>query len=120
MLKLPPNPFKDFPKIPKLSQIILKKANPVRGVIDDARQLIKAGKSEISEIASALRVEGYEKPAETKEEESCPVCSSLTNLKEYLGRRKVEKALSELETGDEGKKKSVETVRKYIEGEDVG
>lgn len=121
-----PNPFREFPKPPKLSQIILKKANPVREVIDNARQLIKVGKSEISEIASALRVE---KPAETmtpptetegKQEESagCAPCQEMHSLKEFLGKRKVKRALSELEKG-EGSKKSLETVRQYIEGEEV-
>lgn len=115
-----PNLLENFPKPPQISQIILKKANPVREVIEDAREVIKGVREEISDVASALRVEEHEKPAEIKEEESCPTCSSLTDLKEFLGRRKVEKALSELERGVGDKEKSLETVKKYIEGEDVG
>lgn len=117
--KLPP--FEGLPKPPKLSQIILKKANPVREVIDDARQLIKSGRDSISEVASVLRVEGQVAPKEEvepeKEEESSPL--QLSDLKGFLEKRKVEKALSQLEKDEGDKKKNLETLRKYIEGEDI-
>lgn len=115
-MPLPKFPPENFPKPPRISKII-KKANPLREVIEDAREVIKDVRTEISEVAGAIRV----KPPEEKpkqESEECPVCSDLANLKEYLGKRKVQKALSQLEKG-EGNKKSLETVKKYIEGEEI-
>lgn len=121
-----PNPFKLKP--PKISQIIFKKANPVREVIDDARELIRSGRDEIAGVASALRVEGQvapPKPAEegaeteTKQNEEEGATASLSDLKGFLEKRKVEKALSQLEKDEGDKKENLETVRKYIEGEDL-
>jgi len=120
-----PNPFKEF-KPPKISQIIFKKANPVREVIDDARDLIRAGKEEISNIAGALRVEGQVAPPEegaetetkqNEEEGASPL--QLSDLKGFLEKRKVEKALSQLEKDEGDKKENLEMVRKYVEGEDI-
>lgn len=61
--KLPKLP-RGLPRPPKLSGII-KKANPVREVIDDARELIKSGREDIRGVASSLRVE---EPKETSSE----------------------------------------------------
>ncbi len=52
----------EFPKPPKISEII-KKANPIKGIVEDAREVIKSGREEISEVASSLRVEGQEEPS---------------------------------------------------------
>jgi len=49
----------EFPKLPKISEII-KKPNPIKGIVEDAREVIKSGREEISEVASSLRVEGRE------------------------------------------------------------
>ncbi|GAI99896.1 unnamed protein product, partial [marine sediment metagenome] len=55
-----------FPKPPRISEII-KKANPVREIVEDARDLIKTGREEIGEVASSLRVEEQNKaPSEEK------------------------------------------------------
>jgi len=58
-----------FPKPPRISEII-KKANPVREVIDDARELIKTGREEISEVASSLRVEEQKEGASERKSTS--------------------------------------------------
>lgn len=60
-----PKPF-NFPKPPRLSNIA-KGANPLHEVIDDARSLIQSGKDSISDIASALRVEGQAPPKPEEE-----------------------------------------------------
>jgi len=52
-----------FPKPPRISEII-KKANPVREIVEDARTLIKSGREEVSEVASSLRVEKVAPPPE--------------------------------------------------------
>ncbi len=55
-----------FPKPPRVSEII-KKANPIKEIVSDARDLIKTGREEISEVASSLRVEEQNKaPSEEK------------------------------------------------------
>jgi len=60
MPKLPKLPnLNNFPRPPRLSQII-KKGNPLREVVEDAREVIKGTREEISDIASSLRVEGIE------------------------------------------------------------
>lgn len=76
---------REFPKPPRISEI-LRKANPVREVVEDARELIKSGREEISSVASSLRVEGMTPKVEEREEVSkekevaqgtaCMVCSS--------------------------------------------
>ena len=63
-----PNPIENFPRPPRLSEI-LKRINPVKEVIEDARAIIKSGREEISSIASALRVEG-KPPLESTSEEA--------------------------------------------------
>jgi len=79
-----PNPIENFPRPPRLSEI-LKRVNPVKDVIEDARAIIKSGREEISSIVSALRVEG-KLPLESTSEEAtsdrvaegtaCELCSS--------------------------------------------
>lgn len=59
-----PNPLQEFLRPPRIAKLI-KKANPLRGVVEEAREGIKAAKEEISSVASALRVEGVS-PVETE------------------------------------------------------
>lgn len=67
MPKLPKFPPEGFP--PKVSGII-KKANPLRVVIEDAREVIRSGREEIGGVASALRVEGIREPETTPKQEA--------------------------------------------------
>lgn len=94
----------------------------LRNVVKEGRQGIEKARNEIRSIAEELRggivTQEAPKPAEApKSDEECAVCSELTDLKEYIGKRKVQRALSELEKSAD--KESVETLKKYIEGEDV-
>jgi hypothetical protein len=69
------------PKLPKLSDII--KGNPVREIVEDGRQLISGAVGNISDIASAIRVEGDETPeTETEEPETEPVSELEEPLQE--------------------------------------
>lgn len=73
-----------LPKPPSLSKF-LKNANPIRTVIEDARESVRAARESISDVASALRVEelvtepeSYESPAPQKQIEegtACNLCS---------------------------------------------
>lgn len=74
-----------FPKPPRIAEII-RRANPIRDVVDDAREVIKGAREEVSEVASSLRVEGAAPPAieepkavsmeeGAKEGTACIVCS---------------------------------------------
>lgn len=69
MPKLPKFPPEGFPQPPKVSGII-KKANPLREVIEDAREVIRSGRAEIGGVASALRVEGIREPETTPKQEA--------------------------------------------------
>jgi len=113
-----------FPFPPRLK--IPMPPSPLEGL----RNIVKQGRQEVEKVRNGIRSiaedlhggiiprETPKKPSEEiKGEEECPVCSELADLKEYVGKRKVQKALSELEKS--GDKESVETVRKYVEGEDV-
>ena len=60
-----------LPKPPRISEII-KKANPVREVIEAARELIKSGREDIRGVASSLRVEQKEGASEGKTPEIEP------------------------------------------------
>jgi len=76
-----PNLFEGLPKhlkLPRVSKLL--GGNPVREVIKDARELIKSGREEISNVASAIRVEG-KPPVETPPEEiSSPVAKGTACL----------------------------------------
>ena len=104
--------------------------NSLRNIVKEGRQGVERAVAEIRSLANDLRggipqepkketetPQGSSRETATKTEEECPVCSELTNLKEYIGKRKVARALSELEKS--GDKENVETIKKYIEGEDV-
>jgi len=98
---------------------------PVREIIKQGRQQLEKARDDIrslaQEIGSMTHAPETTQTLPTENEEECPACSTLTNLREFLGRRRVKKALSELEASEsnEGKRKSLETVRKYVEGEDI-
>lgn len=120
------SPGPPFPKLPPVPPSPIK---PLREIIRRSRQQVEKARDDIRSIADELKStatgeESEEPPtSETKgegEEESCPVCSDLTDLKEFLGKRKVERALTQLEIGEGNKKENLQTVRKYIGGEDIG
>jgi len=75
-----PKFLEGFPKPPKISEIIIKRANPLREVIDDAHNLIRSGKEEIADVAKALRVEGQVAPPKPEtvgsEEKTTPTIAS--------------------------------------------
>lgn len=107
-LKLPPRPPRPPSPVQKL-----------RDIVKEGRHSIEKARDEIRSIAEEVRggIIPQEPPPETKPEEECLPCAEMQNLKEYVARRKVERALSQLEKS--GDKDSVETIKKYIEGEDV-
>lgn len=85
MPQLPRLPKPGLPKPPSLSKF-LRNANPLRTVIEDARESVRAARESIGDVASALRVEdmetvtepeSYESPATKKVEEGtvCTLCS---------------------------------------------
>lgn len=107
----------ELPKLPKLDK------NPIRTVGNIIREVITGVEKAVSDIDSAvkgidseIRSPIKEKEPEKKAEESPNY--DITTLKEYLEKKKVEKALSELEKG-EGKEKNLDTVKKYIEGDEL-
>lgn len=75
-----PLPFKPrLPTPPSLSRL-LRQANPVRDVIEDARQVVKSTRENISQVASSLHVEGVPEEVPPPEEEIPPeeIPSALT------------------------------------------
>ena len=74
-----PNPLENFPRPPRLSRI-LKRANPLREVIQDAREAIESGREAVSDIALAIRVEGESPVEPASEETSTPVAAGTACL----------------------------------------
>jgi len=125
-----------LPKLPKFFTLpdpdrVLLLIDKTTHAVDTALNLVDKAAEQFDRAASRLET-SQPKPPETAQQtqpppaptqtegESCPVCSGLTDLKEFLARRKVEKALTELETGQGDRAENVQTVKKYIEGEDIG
>lgn len=97
--------------------------NKASETIEQVMTLIQG--KEVSESELRRLVEQADVSLSTAKEagevgEECKPCATLRSLKEYLGRRKVEKSLTELESGEGDREKNLERVRKYIEGDEVG
>lgn len=120
-----------LPKIlrPKFPPVPLK---PLRNLIREGRQQVEKAGQEIRSIADDIRgtprevehtpktpAEIEEKPSEREKSEEEGPPASLDDLKAFLEKRKVGKALSQLEKEEGDKKENLETLRKYIEGEDI-
>lgn len=76
-----PNPLEGLPKHLKPPRVAkLLGGNPVREVLKDARELIKSGREEISNVASAIRVEGKPPVETTPKEISSPVAKGTACL----------------------------------------
>jgi hypothetical protein len=134
------------PRLPKLSEHL--PPNPVREIVKDIRESVDSARTEVRAVADAFRiiprnpqpftaprntktgVESTQKPVSvTKSPENvtktgenepgtCLPCESMRQLREAVGKRKVDKALKDLQSkGIEPE--SVEVLRKYIAGEDV-
>ena len=68
-----PNPLEGFPRPPKLFSFP-GNANPLREAIEDAREVVRGAKEGISEIASAIRVEGEHPTTSPKPETVATAC----------------------------------------------
>lgn len=77
-LPRPPRPA----RLPSLSSF-LREINPVRQVIDDARESIRAARESIGDIAGALRVEESYEPEKLEEKEETKVGVSDSETLQY-------------------------------------
>jgi len=130
------------PKLPRLPRISehLPGTTPLQEVFRDARESIQEMRQEIRTVANVIRIgtpRSMAAPVPTQPEavkakadplaaagalpeaKECKPCVQMRELQEVIGRRKVKKALDNLKAGQGDKEKDVETLRKYVEGEDV-
>jgi hypothetical protein len=86
----------------------------------DARSAIGEVRQDIHAVASFMTPRAdTKKQAPPKPAAECKPCQQMKELQEVVGRRKVKKALDDLKAGQGDKETNVETLRKYVEGEDV-
>jgi hypothetical protein len=92
----------------------------------DLRTGIAEMRTEIRTVANVIKIgaprsitkPATEGPAKGPATE-CKPCEAMKTLQEAVGRKKVQRALANLKAGQGDKEKDVETLRKYVEGEDV-
>jgi hypothetical protein len=124
-----------LPTLPKLSEHL--PPNPLKVVMQDIQETVDSFRTEVESVADTFRIEPTKtgqnltkKPAfVTKAPENvtakpenepgtCLPCQAMKELREAVGKRKVDLALKTLkEKGIEPD--NVEILRKYIAGEDV-
>lgn len=123
-------PVLKLPKLPRISDH-LPTTTPLQELFQDARTSIAEMRTEIRTVANVIKIgaprsittpdtvkKQVAKAAEVKEKECAP-CEAMKTLQEAVGRKKVQRALANLKAGQGDKEKDVETLRKYVEGEDV-
>jgi hypothetical protein len=120
-----------LPRLPRISDHL-----PTTTILQEGFQDLRTGiaemRTEIRTVANVIRIgaprsmtkPGPESPQvapkqPTAEGKECAPCEAMRTLQEAVGRKKVQRALANLKTGQGDKEKDVETLRKYVEGEDV-
>lgn len=124
-------PLRLLPRLPRISDH-LPTTTPLQELFQDARTSIIEMRQEIRTVANVIKIgapRSITKPAPERPTEGpqtapkpsteCKPCEAMKTLQEAVGRKKVQRALTNLKTGQGDKEKDVETIRKYVEGEDV-